>query len=71
MQFLVVIENGPNFYGAHFSSVPSCIVAGQTKETVVEMIREAIEYYFEGLRLDGLPIPAPTASSKLVKVEAA
>ena len=71
MRYLVVVEKGPSSYGAHVPDLPGCIAAGETKEEVISLIREAIEFHIEGLKLDGLPIPAPASMSELVEVEAA
>ncbi len=71
MRYLVVVEKGPTSYGAHVPDLPGCIAAGETKEEVLALIREAIEFHIEGLRQDGQPIPASASTSELVEVEAA
>lgn len=30
--------------------LPGCVAAGETREEVLELIREAIDFYIEGLR---------------------
>ncbi len=70
MRYLVVVERGPTSYGAHVPDLPGCIVAGETKEEVLALIREALEFHLEGLKQDGQPIPAPASTSELVEVEA-
>jgi predicted RNase H-like HicB family nuclease len=71
MRYLVVVEKGPTSFGAHVPDLPGCIAVGETKEEVLALIREAIEFHIEGLKEDGLPIPAPLSTSELVEVEAA
>ena len=71
MRYLVVVERGASSYGAHVPDLPGCIAAGETKEEVLSLIREAIEFHLEGLRQDGQPIPAPASTSELVEVESA
>lgn len=71
MRYLVVVEKGPSSYGAHVPDLPRCIAAGETKEGVLSLIREAIEFHIEGLKQEGLPIPTPASMSELVDVEAA
>jgi predicted RNase H-like HicB family nuclease len=71
MRYLVVVEKGPSSYGAHVPDLPGCIAAGETKEEVLSLIREAIEFHIEGLKQDGLPIPTPASTSELVEVKAA
>lgn len=71
MRYLVVVEKGPTSYGAHVPDLPGCVAAGETKEEVLTLIREAIEFHLEGFKQDGQPIPAPTSTSELVEVETA
>jgi hypothetical protein len=35
------------------------------------MIREAVEFHLEGLRLEGLPVPVPTSEATMLEVTAA
>ena len=58
MRYLVVVEKRASSYGAHVPDLPGCIAAGETKEKVHTLIREAIEFHLEGLRQEGQPIPA-------------
>jgi len=59
MKYAVVIEKGPDSYGAHVPDLPGCAAAGETREEVIRLIREAIEFHSEGLRADGQPVPPP------------
>jgi predicted RNase H-like HicB family nuclease len=47
------------------------VAVAETKEEVLELIQEAIEFHIEGLREDGQPIPAPSSSVAFVEVRAA
>jgi predicted RNase H-like HicB family nuclease len=69
MRYLVVVEKGPSSYGAHVPGFAACIAAGETKDEVLSPIREAIEFQIEGLKQEGLPIPAPASMSELVEAE--
>lgn len=71
MRYLVVVEKGPSSFGAYVPDLPGCIAAGESKEEVLALIRDAIELHLEGLKEDGQPIPAPSSTSELVEVEAA
>jgi len=71
MKYIVVIEKGETSYGAHVPDVPGCIAIGQSREEVLELIREAIEFHMEGLRDAGKPIPIPSSVSEYVDVGAA
>jgi predicted RNase H-like HicB family nuclease len=47
------------------------VAVGETREEVRRLIREAIEFHIDGLREDGLPVPAPTSEGEFVEVGAA
>ncbi|MGH8750428.1 MAG: type II toxin-antitoxin system HicB family antitoxin [Burkholderiales bacterium] len=69
MRYLVVVEKGPKSFGAYVPDLPGCIAAAETKEEVLMLVREAIEFHLEGLREKGQRIPNPTSSSEVVEVE--
>jgi predicted RNase H-like HicB family nuclease len=71
MQYLVIVEKGPSSYGAHVPDLPGCVAVGETKDEVLTLIREAIEFHLEGMKQDGESIPPPSSTSELVEVEAA
>ena len=71
MRYLVVVEQGPTSFGAYVPDLPGCIAAGGSRDEVLALIREAIEFHIEGLREDGQPVPAPSSTSEIVDVEAA
>ncbi len=71
MQYMVVVEKGANSFGAYVPDLPGCIAAGESRDEVLNLIREAIEFHIEGLREDGQPIPVPSSFSAIVDVKAA
>lgn len=71
MRYLVVVEKGPESFGAYVPDLPGCIAAGDSREEVLKLIREAIEFHLEGLKEDGQAIPSPSSSSEVVEVAAA
>lgn len=71
MRYLVVVEKGPKSFGAYVPDLPGCIAAGESREEVLTLIREAIEFHLEGLKEEGQSIPDPASSSEVVEVEAA
>jgi predicted RNase H-like HicB family nuclease len=71
MRYLVVVEQSPESLGAYVPDLPGCIAAGESREEVLALIREAIELHLEGLKEEGQPVPAPSSFSELVEVEAA
>ena len=71
MRYLVVVEKGSSSYGAYVPDLPGCVAAGDSKDEVLSLIRDAIELHLEGLKEEGQPIPTPSSTSELVEVEAA
>ena len=70
MRFVVIIERGETSFGAYVPDLPGCVAAAETKEEVLQLIHEAIEFHVEGLREDGQPIPQPSSSIEYVEVAA-
>jgi predicted RNase H-like HicB family nuclease len=70
MQYMVVIERGEKSWGAHVPDLPGCIAVGETRDEVLQLIREAIEFHIAGLRQDGLPVPPPSSEGEFVEVGA-
>jgi predicted RNase H-like HicB family nuclease len=70
MRYLVVVEKGPSSFGAHVPDLPGCVAVGGTKEEVLSLIREAIEFHLEGMREDRTPIPQPSSQVEYVEVAA-
>jgi predicted RNase H-like HicB family nuclease len=71
MQYLVIVEKSQNGFGAYVPDLPGCIAAAASREEVLSLIQEAIEFHIEGLRQSGESIPAPRSQSALVDVHAA
>jgi predicted RNase H-like HicB family nuclease len=71
MRYAVIVEEGDGSYGAHVPDLPGCVAVAETKEEVLKLLQEAIEFHLEGLREDGEPIPPPTSSVEYVEVRAA
>ena len=70
MRYMVIVEKGRNSWGAYVPDLPGCTAAGETREEVVTLIREAIEFHLEGLRADGQPVPDPSSEIEYVEVTA-
>jgi predicted RNase H-like HicB family nuclease len=70
MRYAVVIEAGETGFGAYVPDLPGCVAAGATRDEVVRLIQEAIEFHIEGLKADGEPIPEPTSSIEFIDVAA-
>jgi predicted RNase H-like HicB family nuclease len=70
MRYAVVIEPGKTGFGAYVPDLPGCIAAGKTRDEVVRLMKEAIEFHIEGLKEAGEPIPEPASSIEFVDVAA-
>lgn len=70
MKYAVVIEKGESSYGAYVPDLPGCIATGETREEVLSLIHEAIEFHIQGLKEDGATIPEPTSSIEIIEVAA-
>jgi len=71
MKYAVVVEEGETSFGAHVPDLPGCVAVAKTREEVLELIREAIEFHIDGLRDGGQPVPQPSSSIEFVEVRAA
>lgn len=71
MRYTVIFEKGPASWGAYVPDLPGVITVGDSREEVERLIQEAIEFHLEGLREEGLPIPAPSSFAGVVEVNPA
>jgi predicted RNase H-like HicB family nuclease len=70
MRYAVVVEAGETGFGAYVPDLPGCVAAGATREEVVRLIQEAIEFHIEGLKHAGEAIPLPSSTIEFVDVAA-
>jgi predicted RNase H-like HicB family nuclease len=70
MRYMVVIEEGADSFGAYVPDLSGCIAAAETREEVLRLIREAIEFHLEGLRDEGASLPQLHSFSEFVEVRA-
>jgi predicted RNase H-like HicB family nuclease len=70
MKYTVILEKGLASYGAFVPDLPGCIAAGETKEEVLQLIKEAIEFHIEGIIEKGEPVPPPLCDVTQVEVTA-
>ncbi len=68
MRYMVIIEKGPDSWGAYVPDLPGCVAAGESREEVVKLIKEAVEFHLEGLREEGQRIPRPSSEIEYVDV---
>jgi predicted RNase H-like HicB family nuclease len=68
MRQVLIYPGESGFWVAECPSLPGCVSQGETKETAIQNIREAIEAYVLALREDGLAIPPDRFDALLVAV---
>jgi predicted RNase H-like HicB family nuclease len=72
MRYLIIIERtSDGGYGAWAPDLPGCVALSGTPEECEREMREAVALHLEGLRIEGEPIPAPSAMASVVDVPAA
>ena len=67
MRYAVVIEKAEGNYSAYVPDLPGCVATGDTLKAVEIEIRDAIRFHIDGLRQDGLAVPAPTSIADYVE----
>ncbi len=70
MRYAIVIERCEHNWSAWVPDLPGCVATGDTLEQVEGAIRSAIGFHLDGMREDGVPIPAPTSRVDYVEVAA-
>ena len=68
MTYAVLIEKGPNSFGATVPDLPGCVAVADTREEAERLIEEAIALHLKGMREDGLPVPPPVTQVATVDV---
>jgi len=62
-----VIEQAEGNYSAYVPDLPGCVATGDIVAAVEQEIREAIRFHIDGLKADGLPVPAATSIAEYVE----
>jgi predicted RNase H-like HicB family nuclease len=70
MRYAVVVEKSESGFGAYVPDLPGCVAAAESYDEVLKLIQGAIELHIDGLKEDGVPIPAPTSRVEFVDVAA-
>lgn len=70
MRYAVIIEEGEHSFGAYVPDLPGCVAVSETRDEVLKLIEEAIEFHLEGLEENGQPIPEPASSIEYIGVHA-
>ena len=71
MKYTVIVEEGATSYGAFVPDLPGCVAVAETREEVLALIQEAIDFHLAGLKEDGEAIPKPHCEFTQVEVHVA
>jgi predicted RNase H-like HicB family nuclease len=71
MTYTVIYERGPTSWGAYVPDLPGIITVDDSRDEVGRLIQEAIEFHLEGMREEGLTVPAPSSFAGIVEVDPA
>jgi predicted RNase H-like HicB family nuclease len=55
----LIHKDAGSAYGVMFPDFPGCVAAADTMDDALVQGREALAFHAEGMRLDGVAIPAP------------
>ena len=70
MRYAIVIEKAEGNYSAYAPDLPGCVATGATVAEVEFEMREAIAFHLDGLREDGLPVPAGASQVEYIEITA-
>jgi predicted RNase H-like HicB family nuclease len=68
MKFFVLYARTANSYSAHVPDLPGCVAAAATLEETRQLMKEAIEFHLEGMRLHGEHVPEAVTIGEEVEV---
>jgi predicted RNase H-like HicB family nuclease len=68
MRQVIIYPGEDGFWVAECPSLPGCVSQGETRESTITNIREAIDGYILALEDDGLPVPAEHFNALLLAV---
>ena len=70
MRYAIVIKKAEQNYSAYVPGLPGCVATAKTIPDLEVEIREAIEFHIDGVREDGLEVPAPSSGVVYIDVAA-
>ena len=70
MKLLIVVEQTASGFSAFSPDLPGCIATGATREDVEREVRDAMVFHLDGMRQEGLAVPASRAYATYVEVAA-
>ena len=68
MRQVVIFPGEDGYWVAECPSLPGCVSQGETKESAISNIKEAIDLYIEVLMEDDIPVPEERFETLVVAV---
>lgn len=68
--YTVLIERGPESWGASVPDLPGCVAVAETENEVKQLISEAIDFHLQDMRERGEAIPQPNVTATLIPAHA-
>jgi predicted RNase H-like HicB family nuclease len=68
MRQVMVYRGEDGFWVAECPSLPGCVSQGETQESALANVKEAIQAYIGALRADSLPVAEDHLDARLVTV---
>lgn len=65
-EYLAIYEYDADGWSAYVPDLPGCVSTGSDRAEVEANVREAVALHLDGLRAEGLDVPAPTTSAGVV-----
>ena len=69
-RYTVFIEPTETGFSAYVPDLPGCVAASSTLHETRQLIKEAIEFHIEGMRMNGEAVPEPTRHVEQIEVSA-
>jgi predicted RNase H-like HicB family nuclease len=69
MKYLVIYERSIAGWSAYSPDVPGLSAAGATLGEVKKLIKDTMEFYLAGMRLEGERVPAPGPATEIITVD--
>jgi predicted RNase H-like HicB family nuclease len=69
--YVVIIEQGPDSFGAWSPDLPGVVAAAETREECEALMREAMAFHIAGLIEDGDPVPPPSNAAAVMVIDPA
>jgi predicted RNase H-like HicB family nuclease len=70
IRYAIIIEKAADGgYGAYVPDLPGCVGMGDSHESALQNVAEAIKFHLDGMKEEGLPIPAPSSEVENIVIE--